>query len=283
MSINPSSALVNVAEQAELSLIKLLSSHMTKASNLQAVEEDCENLITHADAVGFVRRVLLTDDFPALDVLLQSSSVSGEGDEEQAKLLDVDAVSAFALLVALLQRATDEDGEQVAAVSDVHRKIADGIISKKSTANKKAAMGMLKVLFDLATVPLVKVFIFRNIVQLAVDDESGTLLAELMKDRYMFDFNASLLSAKQLSSLVDGLDDSNAEDSEEKRNLFKVVAHALERCATSSSAASSSTISQSLANEMQRVRLLQLETYKTEVSVFKNFTFLLMLFHNDNS
>lgn len=268
MTMNPSSSLVNVAEQAELSLIKLLSSHMQTASNLQTVEEDCENLIAHADAVGFVRRVLLSDDFPALDVLLQSTSVSesDEDTEQQVGISDVDAVSAFALLVALLQRATDEDGVPIEAVSDVHRNIVIKIMSKKPSAKNKSAMGMLKVLFDLATVLLVKIFIFRSIVQLAVEDESDVLLAELMKDRHMYDFNASLLSAKQLTSLVERLDGSSAEDSQEMRSLFKVVAHALERCCATSSAASSTIISQSLMNEKQRVLLMQLETYKTEVS-----------------
>merc|ERR1719223_2194127 len=276
-TMHPSSSLVNVAEQAELSLITLLSSQMRSLEqvNVKAAEEDCENLIAHADAIGFVRRVLLSNDFPALDVLLmvqdKVDGLSGNGGEQQERMSVEDAVSAFALLVALLQRSgSEEDVDAAKAVAEVQSQVAVAIVNAcKSDSvgkvNKHAAMGMLKVLFDLTTSPEVNCFLYRNMVQLAVDDASGTLISELAKDRYMFDFKASFFSARQVS-ILEGIKCKKA-----KREVFQVVGQALDRClADAIENGSSITATSSLANERQRVLLLQLDTYDSDADISKD-------------
>jgi len=264
MTMIPSSALVNVAEQAELSLIRLLSSHMqSSGASTTRVEEDCENLIAHADALGFVRRVLLSDDFPALSVLLSE----GGGSEEDGFGL-TDAVSAFSLLVALLQREGSDDNVEMDA-AEVQKDVAIKLLNmceNSSTYSNAYAMGMLKVLFDLATVPVVKCFLFQSMVQLAINAQSedtsssSSLLVELWSIRYTYDLsNASLLSARQVSLLANTIEHGTAE----KRALFNVVGKALEALASILVYEDSKAV----ANELQKMLLLEIETYQNEVNV----------------
>lgn len=263
----PSSALVNVAEQAELSLIRLLSSHMqSSGASTTRVEEDCENLIAHADALGFVRRVLLSDDFPALSVLL---SEGGSSEEDGFGLTD--AVSAFSLLVALLQREGGDDNVETDA-AEVQKDVAVKLLNmceKNSTYSNAYAMGMLKVLFDLATVPVVKCFLFQSMVQLAINAQSednsssSSLLVELWSIRYTYDLsNASLLSARQVSLLANTIEHGTAE----KRALFHVVGKALEALASILVYEDSKAV----VNELQKMLLLEIETYQNEAEVDAN-------------
>lgn len=247
-----SQVVVNVAEHAELSLIKLLASHMPHIDNvtLSVVQEDCENLIAHADAAGLIQRVLL-GDFPALEVLTNGNK--GSGDTEFA---DSDAISAFCLLVALLDYHSNSNTDN----NDTLKGQIAAKIMQLNAGNVRIRLGMLRVLFNLATSAGAKCSLFLNMVQLVSNSADLELLIDFCKTKYN---GEGLLSSVQLKGLAATLGD-DAGNAALKQELFQVSGEALAKAGSA------------YASERQKVLLLQIATYD-EVGVLWCLSFLCCL------
>lgn len=105
-SVGPSSTLVNIAEHAELRLIGLLS----KSASSPSFQADCESCIANAEASRLIRTIVL--DRGALTALFNPT------------LPLEDAVSAFGLLAALLDRVEPQEEQPVVAME-----MADAVVS----------------------------------------------------------------------------------------------------------------------------------------------------------
>jgi len=250
-----------VAEHAELSLIKLLASHMPHIDNvtLSVVQEDCENLIAHADAAGLIQRVLL-GDFPALEVLTKTNGGSkqsgNDGNDDEASggagsgFAESDAISAFCLLVALLDYHSNSNSNSSNSNSndELKRQIATKIMQLNS-GNVRIRVGMLRVLFNLATVAAEKCALFINMVQLvtATSTSDVDVLVDFCKTRYNGEGLLSSVHLKRLAATLGDVDGSA--DTVLKRELFQVSGAALAKAGSA------------YDSERQKVLLLQIATY----------------------
>jgi len=195
MIAEPSSTLVNIAENAELRLIELLSTNAT--SSTFAV--DCERCIANAQASHLIRTII--DDEGALSSLWKGA-------------IESDGVSAFALLVALLERVNDEetvrDGEESAlamTLADTIARIASNPDTGSDTT--KRIVGMLCFLYNLRPNGTEKCRLLVHIVSIAasscpdlLDDEEkgelGTLLAPDNIVQFMEKWNVSIQDKRML-------------------------------------------------------------------------------------
>lgn len=121
-ALQPSSTIVNIAENAESNLIQLLVEHAPINSIGKTFTADCEKMIANANAQGLLQMVL--NDDGAMTALF---NISPKLDE---------CVSAFSLLASLLQRIPS-DQEQ----SDVAMEVAKTIFqAEKFDPVKRIAM-----------------------------------------------------------------------------------------------------------------------------------------------
>mmetsp|Transcript_13625 Transcript_13625/g.32377 ORF Transcript_13625/g.32377 Transcript_13625/m.32377 type:complete len:420 (-) Transcript_13625:70-1329(-) len=155
---HPSSTLVNVAENAELRLVQLLAD---SCPSPQAVtpnfQSSCEAAVGNADAAGLIRAIL--GDSGAIAGLL-----AVEPTEE--------AVSAFSLLAALLDRVESE-ADQSALVAAMAQTITVAPAAGADGGKKKAAM--LAALYNLRSSGVEKVDLLARIVTLSAESDPKVL------------------------------------------------------------------------------------------------------------
>jgi hypothetical protein len=144
MSLSASSALVNVAEDAELRLVRLLAD--SAESTRPGFVEDCESCIVHGDAAQLMRTIL--GEKGAISALVS---------------LEEEAVSAVSLLAALLDRAKNVNSSQLVD------ELADSVIRSASTGDKDAtkAVSLLAALYNMRSEPLEKVGLLVKMIGLA--------------------------------------------------------------------------------------------------------------------
>jgi len=149
--ITASSALVNVVDGAELSLVTLLDESAAPGSIRPTFVGDCESCIAHSDASQLVKMI-----------------VAEQGAIAALVSLDDEAVSAISLLAACLDRV-DESGAALL------NQLADSIISV-STANgaHAKAISLLAALYNMRKDPTEKVGLLVKMIRLAV--ASGDML-----------------------------------------------------------------------------------------------------------
>eukprot|EP00339_Tiarina_fusa_P018477 CAMPEP_0117025206 /NCGR_PEP_ID=MMETSP0472-20121206/18642_1 /TAXON_ID=693140 ORGANISM="Tiarina fusus, Strain LIS" /NCGR_SAMPLE_ID=MMETSP0472 /ASSEMBLY_ACC=CAM_ASM_000603 /LENGTH=402 /DNA_ID=CAMNT_0004731855 /DNA_START=207 /DNA_END=1415 /DNA_ORIENTATION=+ len=152
MAPSASSALVNIAEDAELRLVRLLaeSSQSVRANFVQ----DCEACIVHSDASQLMKTILNEQGAIAALVSL--------GDE---------AVSAISLLAALLDRIKNED------TSGLVKQLADSI-QQASAGNASRCMSLLAALYNMRADPTEKVALLVKMIQLGSSQEPSLLAAQ---------------------------------------------------------------------------------------------------------
>lgn len=177
MITGPSSTLVNIAENAEIRLIELLSTNAASSSFLA----DCESCIANAQASHLIRTIMA--DEGALSSLWNVEVAS-------------DGVSGFALLVALLDRVKEEDNssgrnEESNLAMDLASTIAQKAKNPKiSSDTAKRIVGMLCFLYNLRPNGTEKCRILAQIVSVSAiscpdilaDEENGELGALLEPD-----------------------------------------------------------------------------------------------------
>jgi len=217
-----SSTLVNVAEDAEVRLVRLLAETAPKHLLSPSFAEDCQRCIVQGDASGLIR--FIVNDSGAICAMLVL--------EEQ------EAVSAFSLLTALLDKVRAEEASGLAAA------LADAVEKTQMEGEAKENMStrritLLSVLYNMRVdgrskcTLLTKMFRLAIPSMLAEDKPLGSLLLE-----------ESEAGSLRLTALVDGWNIT----AEDRRELFKAVA---------------SSIPGQL--QRQRFRLLLIEGY-TDVS-----------------
>jgi len=155
---HPSSTLVNVAENAELRLVQLLAD---SCPSPQAVtpnfQSSCEAAVGNADATGLIRAIL--GDSGAIAGLL-----AVEPTEE--------AVSAFSLLAALLDRVESE-ADQSALVAAMAQTITVAPAAGADGGKKKAAM--LAALYNLRSSGVEKADLLARIITLSAESDPKVL------------------------------------------------------------------------------------------------------------
>jgi len=144
----PSSTLVNVAEHAELRLVQLLADSAPANLLGPSFASDCESRIASADAAGLIRTVLGNAG-------AMTSLFSIEPADE--------AVSAFSLLAALLDRESDPASARSAA-SEMADAAAGRGQSKNAAYDASKGASMLCALYNLRSDPSEKCALLRKIV-----------------------------------------------------------------------------------------------------------------------
>jgi len=194
-SSNPCSTLVNIAEHAELRLIRILSAGADKTLLSPTFESDCESHIVNADAPGLIRAIIC--DKGAVKSLFDISPVE-------------DSVSAFSLLAALLDRVGDAGiGKEEILTSELADAVsADGYDSPKRVA-------MLCALYNLRSSGLEKNALLGRIVTICGDFDNE----KLVEGGALWD----VLEAENVEKMVDGWTGVGLN---EKRVLYRSIGEA---------------------------------------------------------
>jgi len=152
MPASASSALVNVAEDAELRLVRLLAD--AAESTRPGFVQDCEACIVHGDAAQLMRTILGEQN--AISALVS---------------LEEEAVSAVSLLAALLDRVKNTDSSQLVD------ELADSVIRSTSTdsADTTKAVSLLATLYNMRSEPLEKVGLLVKMIRLAASRQPSLL------------------------------------------------------------------------------------------------------------
>jgi len=144
MSRVGSSALVNVAEDAELRLVRHLA--QVAESTSPSFVQDCEACISHGDAAKLMATILT------------------EQGAIRALSLDEDALSVVSLLAALLDRAKD---------SQLVDQLADSLIQVSTDATK--TISLLASLYNMRSDALEKISLMAKMIRLATEREPSLL------------------------------------------------------------------------------------------------------------
>lgn len=162
--MSSSSTLVNVAEDAELRLVRLLDQTSKSGSFVQ----DCEACIANADASQLLTTIV--SDSGALGALF----VLEPADE---------AVSAFSLLTALLARVGRDRPAEEAGLSKL---LADAVV-KVQVAGKDPAevvlrqVSLLSVLYNMRSSGTEKCALLARMIQLAGSGSTGSMTSPLLE------------------------------------------------------------------------------------------------------
>ena len=152
---HPSSTLVNVAEHAELRLVQLLADSCPSPQAVSpAFQSSCEAAVSNADAAGLIRAILG-----------DSGAVAGLLAVEPAE----EAVSAFSLLAALLDRVESE-ADQAALAAAMAQTIS---VAPADDGKKKVAI--LAALYNLRSNGVEKVDLLARIVTLTAESDPDAL------------------------------------------------------------------------------------------------------------
>ena len=245
---HPSSTLVNISDDADIRLIRVLAPSCTSSKNNATFEKDCATSISNGDAAGLLRTVIANG---AIAGLLSTSYTLDE------------AVSAFSLLTVYLNRVGEESvakklcGELTKAVATT----AEGGGDVEGSKGEKQ-VAMIAALFNLRTDANEKIQLLTNIVTLA---------------------NVTSLSPseqKGVNALADMLEVSNLKalctlwgnvENAELRALYSAVSKGMDRVLASLEGGankddkSNDRKVKAAMEQKQAYMLLFLETYKDEV------------------
>eukprot|EP00586_Coscinodiscus_wailesii_P020940 CAMPEP_0172493598 /NCGR_PEP_ID=MMETSP1066-20121228/25016_1 /TAXON_ID=671091 /ORGANISM="Coscinodiscus wailesii, Strain CCMP2513" /LENGTH=429 /DNA_ID=CAMNT_0013263821 /DNA_START=134 /DNA_END=1423 /DNA_ORIENTATION=- len=159
-SQQPSSTLANIAEHAELRLVRILSSGAPPTLLSPTFESDCESHIANADAPGLIRTIIL--DRGALTSLFSISPVE-------------DCISAFSLLAALLDRVGGGRGGSDGGKEEIlSNELADAVSAEGFDPVKRVAM--LSALYNLRSRGAEKCRLLGRIVSLCAECEVEKLM-----------------------------------------------------------------------------------------------------------
>mmetsp|Transcript_29716 Transcript_29716/g.55693 ORF Transcript_29716/g.55693 Transcript_29716/m.55693 type:complete len:403 (-) Transcript_29716:281-1489(-) len=151
-----SSALVNVAEDAELRLVKLLAESAAPGSVRPNFVQDCEACIGNGDAAQLIRTI-----------------VAESGAIAALVALDEEGVSAISLLAALLDRVKDGSSRQL--LND----LADAIVRASSNDNPSSTkeVSLLATLYNMRSDPAEKVELLVKMIRLGASRQPSMLEA----------------------------------------------------------------------------------------------------------
>uniref|UniRef100_A0A7S1VVU9 Eukaryotic translation initiation factor 3 subunit M n=1 Tax=Grammatophora oceanica TaxID=210454 RepID=A0A7S1VVU9_9STRA len=201
-----SSTLVNVTEDAELRLVKFLAESAPVSPSFVA---NCEQCIVHADASGLLKSIVA--DSAAIGALLVL-----QPQEE--------AVSAFSVLCALLERVkTDRPQEESAlakALSDavVHGQVANGG-GGSAAAVRERRIALLTVLYNLRSDGTEKCSLLAHMIQLA---DASMLTENLPLGKFLMCDDDDNASAPRIARILDRWNVSPSD----RRDLYKAAASA---------------------------------------------------------
>lgn len=192
-TVNTSSTtLVNVAENAEIRLVQILSESADSSSFIS----DCESCIAKAEASRLIKTVI--QDAGAMEGFFSMDT------EEEC-------VSAFSLLAALLDKVDAEESAE--SETELAMKLADAVSSSSGDAHRRVSI--LCALYNLRSDYGEKCQLLARIVSLC--DKS---CPELLSDEETL---APIVDADNLVQMLDGWGVSV----EEKRNLLKTVGNSM--------------------------------------------------------
>lgn len=151
MSPQASSALVNVADDAELRLVRLLAE--AAESTGPTFVQDCEACISNGDAAQLMRTIL-----------------AERGAVAALFALEDEAVSAVFLLAALLDRTKGAD------TSKLVEELADALIAAApETADVIKTISLLATVYNMRSAPLEKVSLMVKMIRLASSRQPSLL------------------------------------------------------------------------------------------------------------
>ena len=233
MSLSSSSTLVNVAEDAELRLVRLLADAAPPNLVSPTFVQDCETCMLEADASGLMRTVVADAGAIAALFLLEPL---------------VEAVSAFSLLSALLDRVREDRPEVEAELAGV---LADAVVNSQVEETNDTVVRrivLLSTLYNLRSDGREKCALLARMVRLA--PPSMLIEGQALGNLILEDTPSTVLvpSEPRLVSMLDSWNVPMAD----RRDLYKAIAEA---------------IPDSLARK-QRYTLLLVDSYKDPVSVY---------------
>ena len=190
MPPSASSALVNVAEDAELRLVRLLadSSESTGPNFVQ----DCESCIVHGDAAQLMRTIMAEQG--AIAALIS---------------MEEEAVSAVSLLAALLDRVKNTNSSQL--VEELANSVIHAVPSDATDVSRP--ISLLAMLYNMRSDPLEKVGLLVKMIGLAAARQPSLL-----------ETNGSVLGKWMDSSRLPAmLDEWNVQPAN-RRDLYRAAA-----------------------------------------------------------
>lgn len=190
MPPSASSALVNVAEDAELRLVRLLadSSESTGPNFVQ----DCESCIVHGDAAQLMRTIMAEQG--AIAALIS---------------MEEEAVSAVSLLAALLDRVKNTNSSQL--VEELANSVIHAVPSDATDVSRP--ISLLAMLYNMRSDPLEKVGLLVKMIGLAAARQPSLL-----------ETNGSVLGKWMDSSRLPAmLDEWNVQPAD-RRDLYRAAA-----------------------------------------------------------
>lgn len=232
-----SSTLVNVADDAELRLVRLLAEAAPSQLISASFVQDCEACIVNADASQLIK--IVVNDPGAMGALLSLESVD-------------EAISAFTILTALLARVGRDRPNDEKGLTQL---LADAVVNATLDGKEPAhiatrQIALLSVIYNMRPNGLEKCSVLERMIQLAGTHqpsmlEPGQPLGDLLhEDIQPSDFSVAP-SSPRLVAMLDAWD----VPAQERRNLFRAV---------------SQGISTDSARK-QRFMLLFVESYKDAV------------------
>jgi len=233
MSLSSSSTLVNVADDAELRLVTLLAAAAPSQLLSSSFVQDCEQCMDQADASALMRTIV--GDAGAMAALFALEPLD-------------EAVSAFSLLAALLDRVREDfpDAEAESAVA-----LADAVIHCQADTQDAALrrITFLSTLYNIRSDGRERCALLARMVRLAAEHQPA-MLAEgqalgnlLLEDASTDGFRPS---EPRIVSMLDAWDVPVAA----RRDLYKAIADAIPDS----------------PSRKQRFTLLLVDSYKDAVS-----------------
>jgi len=197
--VSVSSTLVNVAEDAELRLIRLLADSAPPTLLSTTFVQNCESCIMNADASGLIKTVI--SDSGAVSALFVMEPID-------------EAMSAFSLLAALLDRVNDDNVK-----TQLTRHFADAITNVNSLSSSGGAptktaqqlgerkIALLSVLYNMRPDTQDKKLLLTRMIALAGQYAPSFLEAGQPIGRLLHEDEA-LLSAPVLEGALDSISSS---------------------------------------------------------------------------
>ena len=233
MNLSASSTLVNVAEDAELRLVRLLADGAPPELLSPTFVQDCEQCMVEADASALMRTIV--GDKGAMVALFSLEPLD-------------EAVSAFSLLAALLDRVRDDHPE---AEAELAVALADAVVNSQVEEAQDAALRrihFLSTLYNIRSDGRERCALLTRMLRLAAAHQP-TMLTEgqALGNLLLEDASTSAFTSEpRIVSMLASWDVPMAA----RRDLYRAIADA---------------ISDSPARK-QRFTLLLVESYKDAVS-----------------
>jgi hypothetical protein len=212
MSLSSSSTLVNVAEDAELRLVRLLADAAPPQLLSPTFVQECEQCMVNADASALIRTIV--GDAGAMAALFALEPLE-------------EAVSAFSLLAALLDRVREDRPE---ADAEIAVALADAVISCQVQGEEAdlRRISFLSTLYNIRSDGRERCALLARMVKLAAAHQpalltEGQALGNLLLDDTTSTTNAFGPSEPRIVSMLDAWDVPVAA----RRDLYKAIADAI--------------------------------------------------------